>query len=612
MASVTGTNEAGASVRAYLRNYVSPNQLVATATANGSGNWSVALTQSAADTDYLIVVYSEDGVTHRYSVVVPAGVGPFAVSSILGTARPETPEPIPFIDTNDLAVALNDYVLKATAIFNVKNFGALGNNTGNDAPAIQSAITASVAAGGGQIYFPPGIYRVTSPVQLKNNLTFVGAGGTASRIHGTNGTFVTVSPGANKVTFEDIYISAQSGHVFDTSVGGLYQSEFSRCALYQSGVNHSIWSHLGAATLIENRFDGCDFWITSGATVPGFVVVGTAGNIAGQEFSNCRFNGGGNTTVPFLSVTENSTTYGYDWMFRNISIEQVGGGFLKAYSVQGWKLDGIYCWDQATLADDGIYFGQAASAIKSRRIAVERYFRRGGTLNSGKFDVNLDPIGVTGSGCIVLNISTSTATPASVNVPPGCISIAGGGITDTYAPADGAPASGDDSFSRRQINTNQVGAASGTMLLTHWNSKKTFTCPGFTLYTGNTAASGLTLARVGLYTVDDNDNLTLVASNANDLTMFTSTGQVYTRTFSSQVSIIRGQRYALGILQVGTTPATFYGILLGASTTATTTISLVKPVIISRVTGQTDLPNSPLVGSLTGINSGAYVLLNSV
>ncbi len=74
-------------------------------------------------------------------------------------------------------------------VFNVKSFGAVGNGVTDDSTAIQAAVTAATAAGGGTIYFPPGNFAVLKPavnlgsITLNNvaNLTFLGDG-YASRI----------------------------------------------------------------------------------------------------------------------------------------------------------------------------------------------------------------------------------------------------------------------------------------------------------------------------------------------------------------------------------------------------------------------------------------------
>jgi len=52
------------------------------------------------------------------------------------------------------------------ASFNVQDYGAVGDGTTDDTAAIQAAIDASVAAGGGTVYLPPGEYRTTAPIDI--------------------------------------------------------------------------------------------------------------------------------------------------------------------------------------------------------------------------------------------------------------------------------------------------------------------------------------------------------------------------------------------------------------------------------------------------------------
>ena len=55
-------------------------------------------------------------------------------------------------------------------VFDVKTFGAKGDGMTADRDAIHKAIDAAVAAGGGTVYFPAGIY-LTGSIRLRSNLT---------------------------------------------------------------------------------------------------------------------------------------------------------------------------------------------------------------------------------------------------------------------------------------------------------------------------------------------------------------------------------------------------------------------------------------------------------
>ncbi|MFJ5992717.1 glycosyl hydrolase family 28 protein [Lentzea sp. NPDC092896] len=57
------------------------------------------------------------------------------------------------------------------ADFNVKDYGAAGNGSANDTAAIDRAITAANAAGGGTVRFPSGTYRSPNSIHMKSNVT---------------------------------------------------------------------------------------------------------------------------------------------------------------------------------------------------------------------------------------------------------------------------------------------------------------------------------------------------------------------------------------------------------------------------------------------------------
>jgi hypothetical protein len=59
----------------------------------------------------------------------------------------------------------------AAGTFNVRDFGAAGNGTHNDSPAIQAAVNAANNAGGGTVQFPTGTYLSANTIHLHSNIT---------------------------------------------------------------------------------------------------------------------------------------------------------------------------------------------------------------------------------------------------------------------------------------------------------------------------------------------------------------------------------------------------------------------------------------------------------
>lgn len=63
---------------------------------------------------------------------------------------------------------------RSSAIFNVRDYGALGNGSADDSPAFKLAIADAIAAGGGIVYVPGGTYRISSVQILGNNVLVAG------------------------------------------------------------------------------------------------------------------------------------------------------------------------------------------------------------------------------------------------------------------------------------------------------------------------------------------------------------------------------------------------------------------------------------------------------
>ncbi|HEY5667692.1 MAG TPA: glycosyl hydrolase family 28-related protein [Candidatus Saccharimonadales bacterium] len=67
-------------------------------------------------------------------------------------------------------------VRKGDLVLHVKDYGAVGDGIANDAAAIQSAIDAAYAAGGGIVLLPQGVYKCQTGLRLKSRVQITGIG----------------------------------------------------------------------------------------------------------------------------------------------------------------------------------------------------------------------------------------------------------------------------------------------------------------------------------------------------------------------------------------------------------------------------------------------------
>jgi hypothetical protein len=144
---------------------------------------------------------------------------------------------------------------------------------------------------------------------------------------------------------------------------------------------------------------------------------------------------------------------------------------------------------------------------------------------------------------------------------------------------------------------------SGSMVLGFFTPLVTRTITQITMCTGGTtAASGLTLARMGIYTYDDSvPTGTLVAATASDTTLFAATSTLYTRSLStggslpSSYTLTAGSRYAIAVLCVGTTMPQ----IVGQASNSATVLAQTQRISGQR-TSQSDLPTGITTLSIAG------------
>lgn len=158
--------------------------------------------------------------------------------------------------------------------------------------------------------------------------------------------------------------------------------------------------------------------------------------------------------------------------------------------------------------------------------------------------------------------------------------------------------SGEEIIDRTSLSNVGVTINSGTLRLTYFTCRRSATSTQGRMISGNTAAGATpTLCRWGLYAIDTAGDATLAASIPNDTTLFAAANTAYTRSWSTPITTIPGQRYAWGAIVVsGTTVPSYIG---GASSGAGFGLAAASaPRLTGFVGSQTDLPASFAAGSV--------------
>ncbi len=283
-------------------------------------------------------------------------------------------------------------VLAGDLVYNVKDYGAVGNGTTNDTAAIQAAMDAALAAGGGTVYFPAGTYRLTTTLTLKSHIKYQGVSRNDSKLVGDVGVFTWTTNQTN-IEWSDLWLVGGTDHVL-TGTGYISRSVIRRCDLQVTAAGKSILHMTGAAMWIGSLVEDSDLRRPASATVPAWYMTSSVGGTNCNLFRNLWCWSSGNTAATFFHLESTTTAnYIYDNVFEDITFESCGGGLIEAYSVNGLTMRRCIGWDQANYARDLIKIGKSTtpSSVASRNITIEDCYRRGGTLTGGMYDINAVP-----------------------------------------------------------------------------------------------------------------------------------------------------------------------------------------------------------------------------
>lgn len=218
-------------------------------------------------------------------------------------------------------------LFQAPGVHDVRAYGAVGNGTTDDSTAIQAAIAAAVADGGGQVYIPAGVwYLGTTGLQITGNRVHIrGAGRMATQLlyAGTTGAAISnsnTSTTRHQTMVENMWIYSET---LTTGALILLQNFYQfhgfnlvlQCSEGPGGSALHVNSQIAWSTYFS-FWDHCQFTGKDYA-----ILCDGAGTANGHHFSNFEING---NTATGIYISSTVDTNG-GWRILNGSIEGCGG-----------------------------------------------------------------------------------------------------------------------------------------------------------------------------------------------------------------------------------------------------------------------------------------------
>lgn len=187
-----------------------------------------------------------------------------------------------------------------------------------------------------------------------------------------------------------------------------------------------------------------------------------------------------------------------------------------------------------------------------------------------------------------------------------------GGTDDLYDPTDIGVETVEPFNALFAIGS--VTATTGRAYIVPFRARTSKTISTIYTRTRGTAATSVTAARMGLFTIDSSTNVaTLVARTANDTSLWGATFTQYTRTldtaggYPSSYDVVRGSWYGFGMIVISTASPVLYG---STGSMYPTSFARLRQAPAFYQASQSDLWTSVDIDSLTtdpnAVHIGAY------
>jgi len=219
--------------------------------------------------------------------------GPGALGGLTVSATAPTANQV-LTASSGIAASWQSPQAGAPGVFNVKSYGAVGNGSADDTSAIQAAVNAMEANGGGCVYIPgsTGSYKTTSTITISSygDGVHIHGDGYASRVKAT-GNYDTFHVNAgNGVAFSYLYLDSTVGrNATDAGCGttnGTNQVTDPQAASADAGSSITGPGILGGTTILSVNTGTNTYTISSNATATASGVTMTViGSTAGYAIN---------------------------------------------------------------------------------------------------------------------------------------------------------------------------------------------------------------------------------------------------------------------------------------------------------------------------------------
>ncbi len=265
-------------------------------------------------------------------------------------------------------------------VFNVtsSDYGAAGNGTTDDTVAIQAAITACNAAGGGIVWFPEGTYRITSALSLVDKVFLVGAGAGCTTItldHATNHLITTAGSTTQQQGIVGLYLTHSqscSGRILNVAAAtvlvvrgcaigsgtnsagiGLYTASSTSTAVVVEDCTFS-WTVAAAATAVSCdvtlrslQLHRCRFVMPASPAAAGGAITGRDVEAVACVFDNAAMSGG-----TFYGFTPGAN--GLHARFTDCTFTSTAGGTFTAYALGAYTSTAVFSETGSAFGTSGV------------------------------------------------------------------------------------------------------------------------------------------------------------------------------------------------------------------------------------------------------------------